>query len=103
MKVLEMVAVVVFTALGLRSAWYWIRRPFASREVADHLLYAMHVTGRVGLWFALAGGFALVLLLDMQVRANEYRWYLLLPGLLAFLQLIAAVLLSRRGDEDAGG
>jgi hypothetical protein len=38
--------------------------------------------------------------------ANEYRWYVLVPGLLAFLQLLAAVLLGRRGgdaDLDAGG
>ena len=101
MKVFELVMIVVFTALGLRSAWFWIRRPFASDEVADHLLYAMHVTGRVGLWLSVAGGFALVRFQDAQVRANEYRWYLLVPGLLAFLQLLAAVLLSRRGDVSA--
>lgn len=104
MKVLEVAMVVLFTVLGMRSAWYWIRRPFESRAVADHVLYAMYVTGRVGLWLSIAGGFALFLLLDMQVRANEYRWYLLVPGLLAFMQLLAAVLLGRRGgtDLDAG-
>jgi hypothetical protein len=106
MKWFELAIVGLCTGMGLRSAWYWIRRPFDSREVGDHVLYAMYVTGRVGLWFAVAGAFAIFQSLDTQGRAfiddaNEYRWYVLVPGLLAFLQLLAAVLLGRRGGDDA--
>ena len=105
MKWFELAMVTVFTALGLRSAWYWIRRPFDSREVSDHVLYAMYVTGRVGLWFSVAGAWAIFASIHTQGRAftddaNEFRWYILVPGLLAFLQLLAAVLLGRRDDAD---
>ena len=105
MKVVEIVLLVVFAGLGLRSAWYWIGRPFDSARVSDHLLYAMYVTGRVGLWFALAGAFAIFLSVDTQGRAfiddtAQFRWYVLVPGLLAFLQLLAAVLLGRRDAGD---
>ena len=105
MKIVELVLLVVFAALGLRSAWYWIRRPFDSARVSDHLLYAMFVTGRVGLWFSLAGAFAIFASVDTQGRAfiddtAEFRWYVLVPGLLAFLQLLGAVLLGRRDAGD---
>jgi hypothetical protein len=104
MKVFELAMVVLFVGLGARSAWYWIRRPFVSVEVSDHLLYAMYVTGRVGLWLSIAGAFAIFLSIDTQGRAfvddaGEFRWYVLVPGLLAFLQLLGAVLLGRRGGE----
>jgi hypothetical protein len=104
-KVFELAMLLVFAGLGVRSAWHWIRRPFESVKVSDHLLYAMYVTGRVGVWLSIAGAFAIFLSIDTQGRAftddaNEYRWYVLVPGLLAFLQLLAAVLLGRRGDAD---
>jgi hypothetical protein len=105
MKWFELTMVTVFTVLGLRSAWYWIRRPFDSLQVSDHVLYAMYVTGRVGLWFSIAGAFAIFASINTRGRAftddaNEFRWYILVPGLLAFLQLLAAVLLGRRDDAD---
>ena len=100
MKVVGAVLLAVFVGLGVRSAWYWIRRPFASDEVTDHLLYAAFVTGRVGLWFAVGGAIAILLSLESEGSvADEYSWYLLVPGILAFLQLLATVLLGRRGDE----
>jgi hypothetical protein len=108
-KVFELCMVLLFAGLGARSAWYWIRRPFESRQVSDHLLYALFVTGRVGLWLSVAGAFAIFLSIDTQGRAftddaGEFRWYVVVPGLLAFAQLLAAVLLGRRSgsDLDAG-
>jgi hypothetical protein len=102
----EISMVVVFVALGLRSGWYWIRRPFDSHEVVDHVLYAMYVTGRVGLWLSVAGAFAIFLSLDTRGRAftddaNAFRWYVLVPGFLALLQLVGGVLLGRRGDASS--
>ncbi len=109
MKWFELSMVVVFAALGLRSSWYWIRRPLDSVEIADHALYAMYVTGRAGLWFSVAGAFAIFLALDTQGRAftddaNDFRWYVLVPGFLAGLQLVGGMLLGRRGGAsgDAG-
>ena len=51
------VLAIVFGALALRSAIYWGRRPFASPAIADHLLYALFVVSRVGLWASLAAWF----------------------------------------------
>lgn len=110
MKWFELSMAVIFTALGLRSSWYWVRRPFDSREIVDHVLYAMFVTGRAGLWLSVAGAFGIFLSLDTQGRAftedaNDFRWYVLVPGFLAGLQLVGGALLGRRGDapRDAGG
>lgn len=102
MRWFELSMVVIFVALGVRSSWYWIRRPFDSAEIADHLLYAMYVTGRVGLWLSVAGAFAIFLSLDTQGRAftddaSDFRWYVLVPGFLALLQIVGGVLLGRRG------
>jgi hypothetical protein len=107
MKAFEISMVAIFVALAVRSSWYWLRRPFDSRDVADHVLYALYVTGRVGLWLSVAGAFAIFLSLDTQGRAftddaYEFRWYVLVPGFLALVQLVGGVLLGRRGDaQDA--
>ena len=50
-------------------------------DATDHVLYALFVTGRVGLWFALAGLFFIYATLPEQGRAaldalEQYRWYL---------------------------
>lgn len=107
MRWFELSMIVIFVALGVRSSWYWIRRPFDSTEVADHVLYAMYVTGRVGLWLSVAGAFAIFLSIDTQGRAftddgNDFRWYVLVPGFLALLQLVGGVLLGRRSGGAPG-
>jgi hypothetical protein len=103
MKVFEVAMVVVFAALGLRSAWYWISRPFESTSVADHVLYALFVTGRVGLWWSVAGVFAIFLSISQgPTFANEaaaFKWYVVVPGTLAFFQLLGSVLLAGRADR----
>ena len=56
MKAVEIALVVaVRRARASARSIYWIRRPFESRDARDHLLFALFVTGRVGLWLALAG------------------------------------------------
>ena len=105
MKVFEAVMSALFAALGLRSAWYWFRRPFESTEVTDHVLYAMFVTGRVGLWLSVAGAFLIFLTIDTRgpafvEDAGRFSWYAVVPGLLGFLQLLGAVLLGGRGGSD---
>ena len=105
MRGVEVALLLVFAGLGIRSGWYWIRRPFESTAVADHVLYAMFVTGRVGLWLSVAGGFAIFFTIDTQGRAftedaRAFGWYVVVPGLLAFLQLLGAVLLGGRGGRE---
>jgi hypothetical protein len=101
MKAFEIVLVVVFAALGIRSLVYWIRRPFESRDPRDHLLFAMFVTGRVGLWFALSGLFLLYASVDTQGRAftddvRRYDWFFMVFVVLAALQLLGGYFLGRR-------
>lgn len=106
MKVFELALAMLFAAGGIRSIWVWSRRPFAGTDVADHLLYALFVTGRVGLWFAVAGLFAIYASVEVRGRAAldelaQYRWFLIVLLLLAAAQLIAGFFLARRAPHDA--
>jgi hypothetical protein len=104
MKAIEISLAVVFGALGIRSLVYWIRRPFESRAIGDHLLFAMFVTGRVGLWFALAGIFVLYALTNTQGRAftddaRQYDWFVMVFVVLSAMQVIAGYFLGRRSAD----
>ena len=104
MRIVEVVIAVVFVLLGLRSLWSWTRRPFDGTDVSDHALYALFVTGRVGLWFAVAGLFAIYASVDLRGRAwvdevEPYRWYLIVPLVLAAMQLLAGWFLGRRSPS----
>ena len=94
----------VLALLGVRSLLYWLRRPLDSRSTRDHLLYAAWVTGRVGLWFAVAGVFAISAAIGREGRAftdefHRYRWYFFVPLTLAIVQLVAAMMLGRSRAE----
>ena len=100
MTAFEIAMAAVLGLLGLRSLVYWMRRPLDSPSVRDHLLYAMWLTGRVGLWFAVAGIFAISAAIGRQGRAftdefQSYRWYFFVPLGLAMMQFVAAYVLSR--------
>jgi hypothetical protein len=94
----------VLGLLGVRSLLYWIRRPLASGLLRDHLVYAMWMTGRVGLWFAVAGIFAMSAAIGRAGQAfadefHRYRWYFFVPLGLAVMQLVAALVLGRSRTE----
>jgi hypothetical protein len=111
-RTFELALALVFAALGVRSVVYWLRRPFDSADPVDHALFAMYVTGRAGLWFAMAGMFLLFATaattdpvtgrtIPAEGRAfvdavQEYRWYLLVPLLLAAMQFLGGWFLGRR-------
>jgi hypothetical protein len=104
-KAFEVAMVVVCGAFGVRSLMYWIRRPFDSADPRDHALFAFFVTGRVGLWFAIAGLFLLYALTDTQGRAfvddvRTYDWFLLVFVALSAMQLVAGYFLGRRETDD---
>lgn len=80
---------------GLRSLVRWLRRPLDSASLRDQFLFAANVTGRVGLWFALAGLFVGTALIE---EFETFRWYLLVPLGMATLQLVSTVLLGRSAD-----
>jgi hypothetical protein len=100
-NVVELGLAAVFLLAALRSLWVWSRRPFEGTDVVDHVLYALYLTGRIGLWFSFAGFFLIYASVDTQGRPaidelEPYRWYLMVPVALAALQLGAGWFLGRR-------
>jgi hypothetical protein len=100
-RVVELSLAALLAAAGLRSLWTWSRRRFEGTDVIDHVLFALYLTGRVGLWFALAGFFVISASVDARGQPaldelRPYRWYLLVPLMLAGLQLVAGWFLGRR-------
>jgi cytochrome bd-type quinol oxidase subunit 2 len=99
--VFELTVAGLFALLGVRSLVYWAKRPLDSRSVRDHLVYALWLTGRVGLWFAVAGIFAISASISAKddvgfiTQWDRYRWFILVPLGLAAIQVIAAQLLRR--------
>jgi len=107
-RVVEILLAGLFALGGLRSLWVWSRRPFDGADVTDHVLYALFVTGRVGLWFAFAGLFAIYASSDAAGRAavdelTDVRWYFVVPLVLAAVQFGASYVLARRQPEGPGG
>jgi hypothetical protein len=101
MRTLELLIALVLAAFGVRSIAYWARRRFDARDISDHLLFALYLTGRAGLWFALAGAFLIFGSIDAEGRAfadeaADYRWYLTVILSLGLLQLASGYLLGRR-------
>ena len=91
----------MLAAGGARSLWIWSRRRFEGSDLVDHLLYALFTTGRVGLWFAFAGLFAMYASTDVEGRAfidevERFRWYGIVLIVLAAVQFLAGQLLGRR-------
>jgi hypothetical protein len=103
MNIVELVVAGALALGGLRSLWTWSRRRFEGAHVADHVLYALYVTGRVGLWFAFAGLFLIYSLTSVDGKPTSelarFRWYFMVPIGLAVLQLLAGFALGRRGSN----
>ena len=115
MRPFEFAVALVLTALGIRSAVYWARRPFESSAIRDQLLYAVYRTGRVGMWFAFAGLFFLFAFVgasdpepnpitgELAVeRASKYAWYVIVFAVLGAMQLLAGWFLGHGGPVDHG-
>ncbi|MFL5736466.1 MAG: hypothetical protein ACJ76P_03915 [Actinomycetota bacterium] len=96
MTEIELAIGVVLAVLGLRSLWRWSRTPLDSASPSDHLLYALYVTGRVGLWFAFAAVFIGYAVID---DVGRFRWFVLIPICLSAMQLVGGVLLGRPSAE----
>jgi hypothetical protein len=94
----------LFALGGLRSLWQWSRRRFEGADVLDHLLYALFVTGRVGLWFAFSGLFVIYAATSIDGRPtselDRFRWYLIVPIGLAAVQFAAGYFLGNRSPRN---
>jgi len=108
-RIFEAAVGLLFVAGGVRSAVWWWRRAFAAADVTDHLLYALFLTGRVGMWFAFAGLFAIYASLDTRGQAfiddvSAFSWYLMVFVVLGAMQFVGGQILSRRTPRiDARG
>jgi hypothetical protein len=102
-SVVELGIAVVLAAVGVRSLWRWVRHPLQEGTVVDHLLFALFATARVGLWFVFAGVFVLYALTSGDAKAgnafDRFRWALVVPILLAAVQLLAGYALGRRSSD----
>ncbi|MFL5798619.1 MAG: hypothetical protein ACJ77A_11890 [Actinomycetota bacterium] len=106
--ILELVVAGLFALGGVRSFVVWVRRPIDSDALRDQLSYALYRTGRIGLWFAIAGMFLLPVLIGREGRAYSeefarFRWYLMVPLTLALMQFVGAFLLGRSADRRPAG
>ena len=93
----ELVVGSALALVGLRSLVRWMRVEFIASSLREQLLYSLHVAARVGLWFAFAGFFFGLAVVD---RPQHFTWYLLVPLAVAGVQLVTAVAL---GGGLAGG
>jgi hypothetical protein len=100
MNVVEIAVAGVFGLLGVRSLVYWLRRPMDSDVRRDHLLYALFVASRAGLWFAMMGLFLLFASVETEGRAfiddaARFNWYYIVLAVPAAVQFISGFLLGR--------
>jgi hypothetical protein len=115
MRPFEFAVALVLTAFGIRSAVYWARRPFESTAIRDQLLYAVYLTGRVGMWFAFAGLFYLFAFVGASdpepnpitgelvvEHPSKYAWYVIVFAVLGAMQLLAGWFLGHGGPADHG-
>jgi ABC-type multidrug transport system permease subunit len=77
-----------------------MRIDFEAESLGDQALYLVHTAARVGLWFAFAGFFFGLALVDETARF--VRWYLFVPIGLAGVQLMTAVFLGRSSIRPGG-
>ena len=99
MNVFELVVAGVLIVFGLRSLVRWMGRSFESTSMKEQLLYLLHVTARVGMWFAVAAVFAGYALLDEPQRLRDY---LLLLIALPAVQLLTGFALWRSPTAETG-
>ena len=95
MRPIDVVGLVIAGALvllGIRSLVRWLRSGFEPSSAGERVLYSLHLTARVGMWFAFAGFFAGEALTDDPVG---FRWYIMVPLLLAAVQMLTALALAR--------
>jgi hypothetical protein len=104
LRIVELVIAGLFFLGGFRSFWIWSRRPIDSGDIRDQIWYALYRTGRIGLWFAVGGIFLISGLIRREGKAfteefSQHRWYLMVPLILAAMQLVGGYLLGRSADR----
>jgi hypothetical protein len=88
----EFVIAGLLALLGLRSLRKWMGMRFPATSTKEQVVYALNVTTRVGMWFALAGFFVGYALVD---DPQGLGWYLFVLLGLASVQLLSTFYLGR--------
>ncbi len=94
MTVLELAVAAILVIAGVASLLRWLRTDFEPSSPRERVLYAVHLTTRVGMWFAfaaLAAGYAVV------DDPGRFAGFVMVPIVLAALQLVTGFLLARSG------
>jgi hypothetical protein len=91
-RVVGLVIAGVLVGFGVRSAMKWLRVDVSVRSASERVLFVANITARIGLWFAFAGFFVGWALVD---NPDAFGVYVLVPIVLAGIQLVTGVLLSR--------
>lgn len=92
----ELVVAAALVFVGIRSLRRWMRIRFDAASTLEQVVYALHVTARVGTWFALAGFFVGYAVVD---EPQSFGWYVFVIVGLASVQLLTSFALWR----SAGG
>jgi hypothetical protein len=95
----ELVVGAILALVGARSLVKWLGGGFEPATPRDRVLYSIYVGARAGWWFALAGFFFGLGLVEEPV---DFLWFMMVPLTLAGLQLITGVVLSHGGSPDEG-
>lgn len=99
----ELVVAAILVVVGMFSLRKWLRADFEASSMREQLLYSMHVTSRVGTWFALAGFFIGYAIVD---EPQTFGWYVYVLIGLASIQLLTGFSLWRSSgppDRREGG
>jgi hypothetical protein len=87
----ELVVAGILALFGIRSLARWLRVEFVAPSWREQALYSIHLAARVGLWFAFAGFFLGLAVVD---EPRRFTWYLIVPLAMAGVQLVTAVALG---------
>lgn len=99
----ELVLATILVVVGMFSLRKWLRAHFQASSTGEQVLYSLHVTSRVGTWFALAGFFVGYAIVD---EPQSFGWYVYVLIGLASIQLLTGFSLwrsSRSPDRRADG
>ncbi|HEX2088515.1 MAG TPA: hypothetical protein VHI54_01080 [Actinomycetota bacterium] len=92
MRIASFIVAALFVLLGIRSLIRWFRTHFQAASGTEQFLYSLHVTARVGIWFALGAAFLGYAVVD---EPQEFTWFVAVPVVLAAAQLLTSMLLAR--------
>jgi hypothetical protein len=95
----ELVIAGILTVIGVLSLVKWARTEFEAESSGERLLYTLHITSRVGMWFALAGFFVGYAIVD---EPQSLGWYVFVVIGLAGVRLLTGFYLWRSSSRSEG-